>query len=129
VRPAPPLFPRINAMTTPTPIDIATFEALKQTTGADFAAELADTFLAEAPAMLAELGRARDAADAERFRRTAHSLKSNSMTFGALGLGAMAKSLELSGVSAVGQGDAPSLDELAAEYARVAAALKGLAHG
>ena len=116
-------------MTNANPIDAATFEALKQTTGADFAAELADTFLAEAPAMLAELGRARDAGDVERFRRTAHSLKSNSMTFGALGLGAMAKSLELSGVSAVGQGDAPSLDDLAAEYARVAAALKGLAHG
>jgi HPt (histidine-containing phosphotransfer) domain-containing protein len=118
-----------NDMTTTGPIDIATFESLKQTTGADFAAELADTFLAEAPAMLAELGRARDAADAESFRRTAHSLKSNSMTFGALPLGAMAKSLELSGISAAGRGDVPSLEDVAAEYARVAATLKGLAHG
>jgi HPt (histidine-containing phosphotransfer) domain-containing protein len=116
-------------MTADTPIDIATFEALKDTAGADFVGELTDTFLAEAPAMLAELERARAAGDAERFRRTAHSLKSNSNTFGALELGRMAKSLELSGIAAVGQGDVPSLASLAGEYARVAAALKSLAHG
>jgi HPt (histidine-containing phosphotransfer) domain-containing protein len=116
-------------MTSDNPIDIATFDALKDTTGADFVVELTDTFLAEAPAMLAELGRARDANDAERFRRTAHSLKSNSNTFGALALAQMAKSLELAGIAAVGQGDVPSLDAIAGEYARVAAALEGLAHG
>lgn len=116
-------------MTADSPIDIATFNALKDTAGADFVVELTDTFLDEAPAMLAELERARLANDAERFRRTAHSLKSNSNTFGALALARMAKSLELSGIPAVGRGDVPSLESLAAEYARVAAALKGLAHG
>ena len=45
--------------------------------------------------MLAELRAARAAADADRFRRAAHSLKSNSHTFGALGLGALARDLEL----------------------------------
>ena len=38
-------------------IDRATFEALKETTGAQFALELVDTFLQEAPAMLDELRR------------------------------------------------------------------------
>ena len=111
------------------PIDLATFESLKDTAGADFVGELTDTFLAEAPVMLAELERARAAGDAERFRRTAHSLKSNSNTFGALELGRMAKALELSGMAAIGQGDVPTLDALGREYARVAAALASLAHG
>ena len=44
--------------------------------------------------------RALAAGDAERFRRAAHSLKSNSNTFGALALGALARELELGGLDA-----------------------------
>ena len=110
-------------------IDQATFEALKDTAGADFVGELVATFLAEAPPMLAELRRSSAARDAEPFRRTAHSLKSNSNTFGALKLGQMAKALELSGIDAVGKGSVPSLDDIDREYARVAAELASLAHG
>ena len=69
-------------------IDPATFAELQDTAGAEFVAELVDTFLEEAPGMLAELRSARAEGDAERFRRAAHSLKSNSHTFGALSLGA-----------------------------------------
>ena len=109
-------------------IDSATFEALKQTTGADFVVGLVDTFLQEAPAMLDELRRALAAQDADRFRRTAHSLKSNANTFGALTLGAMARELELGGVAqAIGSGGQP-LDALAEEYSRVVAALTDLQH-
>ena len=115
-------------MTTAPAIDSATFEALKQTTGADFVLELVDTFLQEAPAMLDELRRALAARDADKFRRAAHSLKSNSNTFGALTLGAMARELELGGVAqAIGSGGQP-LDALAEEYSRVAAALTDLQH-
>jgi histidine phosphotransfer protein HptB len=114
-------------MTAPT-IDRATFEALKETTGAEFALELVDTFLEEAPAMLEDLRAALAAQDADRFRRAAHSLKSNSNTFGALTLGAMARELELTGLSkAVGNGGKP-LDALAEEYSRVAATLTELRH-
>ena len=60
-------------MATPT-IDRATFDALEETTGAEFVAELIDTFLQEAPAMLTELRRSLAAQDAESFRRVAHSL-------------------------------------------------------
>ena len=69
------------------------------------------------------------ARDAERFRRAAHSLKSNSNTFGALTLGSIAKDLELGGMqSALGAGAHP-LAALESEYAEVAAALKALRHG
>jgi histidine phosphotransfer protein HptB len=109
-------------------IDLATFEALKETTGPEFALELVDTFLQEAPVMLEDLRRALAAKDADKFRRTAHSLKSNSNTFGALTLGAMARELELTSVSKVSDGGAEPVDALADEYARVAAALTALRH-
>jgi HPt (histidine-containing phosphotransfer) domain-containing protein len=107
-------------------IDRATFEALKDSAGVDFVRELVDTFLAEAPAMLDDLRSALAASDADRFRRGAHSLKSNSMTFGALTLGGMARALELGGITPVKQANGEPLDRLAAEYARVARALAEL---
>ena len=109
-------------------IDAATYEALKETTGAEFVVELVDTFLQEAPTMLEDLRRALAAKDAEKFRRTAHSLKSNSNTFGALTLGAMARELELGGVSKVIEDGGQPLDALAQEYSRVATALTELRH-
>jgi histidine phosphotransfer protein HptB len=114
-------------MNAPT-IDLATFEALKQATGAEFALELVDTFLQEAPTMLDELRRALAAQDADKFRRTAHSLKSNSNTFGALALGTMARELEITGVANVIASGGRPLDALAQEYSRVAAALTALRH-
>ncbi len=109
-------------------IDRATFEALKETTGAEFALELVDTFLEEAPSMLNELRDALAAQDADKFRRAAHSLKSNCNTFGALTLGAIARELEMTGVSKVMESGAQPLVALADEYSRVAAALTELRH-
>jgi histidine phosphotransfer protein HptB len=113
-------------MTAAPTIDRATFDALTETTGTDFVRELIDTFLQEAPSMLGELRRSFAVQDAEKFRRAAHSLKSNSNTFGALTLGAMARELELGGVSKGVDGGEGPLGALEREYARVAAALTGL---
>jgi HPt (histidine-containing phosphotransfer) domain-containing protein len=107
-------------------IDKATFEALEQSTGADFAKELVDTFLVEAPDMLKTLRQAFADKNVELFRRTAHSLKSNSNTFGATKLGSMAKDLELGAADAVKASSPAALDALGTEYARVAEALKAL---
>ena len=103
-------------------IDAAAFAELEASAGADFARELIATFLEEAPPMLAELRSAFAAGNAESFRRTAHSLKSNGLTFGALTLGALARELELKGMP----DDALPLSALEAEYARAAAALTEL---
>lgn len=108
-------------------IDHATFTELQDTAGADFVKELVQTFLEEAPIMLAELREALVTGNADAFRRAAHSLKSNSLTFGALALGAMAREQELAGLAAARQSNA--LDALAQEYARVAAALTELSRG
>jgi HPt (histidine-containing phosphotransfer) domain-containing protein len=119
------MYARTDEMTQP-PIDGATFEELEQTAGAGFVRELVDTFLAEAPLMLAALDRALAARDAGEFRRAAHSLKSNSNTFGAFALGALARDLELAGIDPALADNAKSLEALRLEYARVAKALTEL---
>ena len=111
-------------MTTPA-IDLPTFTELQETAGADFVAELVSTFLEEAPPMLAELRSAVAARSAETFRRAAHSIKSNSNTFGAGRLAEMARELELGGLVT----DTGPLDALDAEYQRVARTLTDLCRG
>jgi len=110
-------------------IDRATFTELQEAAGAEFVAELVDTFVEDAPALIAELRSARAGADADRFRRAAHSLKSNSHTFGAATLGGLARALELKGLDPDPAGDAAAIDAIEAAYARAAAELKALSHG
>jgi HPt (histidine-containing phosphotransfer) domain-containing protein len=108
-------------------IDAAAFAELQESAGADFVHELIDTFLEEAPGMLAELRSAAASGRGDAFRRAAHSLKSNANTFGASALGAMAKDLELNGLPPAGEQTA--IDALAREYERVAARLAELRGG
>jgi HPt (histidine-containing phosphotransfer) domain-containing protein len=108
-------------------IDEGVFVALRETTGDEFARELVETFLAEAPSMLSDLRESLAKGEADRFRRAAHSLKSNGNTFGAIELGGLAKDLELAGLVEVrGRGPDP-LAAIEAEYARTAAALREIA--
>ena len=111
------------------PIDQAVYFELQATTGVEFVAELVDTFLEEAPGMLAELRSARADGNAERFRRAAHSIKSNANTFGAVSLAAQARSLELKGLDAEPACDEAAIAALEAEHMRAAAALKALRNG
>ena len=81
----------------PAEIDMTTFNELKQLSGADFISELIDTFLEDGPKLISQMKAALQARDTESFRRAAHSLKSNSATFGANHLAALAKELEMIG--------------------------------
>lgn len=110
---------------TDTLIDKNTFGELQANAGEDFVVELVGTFAEEAPQLLADLRSALQASDTERFRRAAHSLKSNSNTFGATRLAELARTLELGGLPA----SAAPLDALEAEYTRTVAALQALAQG
>ena len=76
-------------------IDKATFEELKQMSGADFINELIDAFLDDAPNIIQNMQTALATKDIESFRRNAHSMKSNANTFGATELARLAKELEL----------------------------------
>jgi histidine phosphotransfer protein HptB len=109
----------------PDTIDRAIFNELQDSAGADFVVELVNTFFEEAPQMITDLRSALAAGDAERFRRAAHSLKTNAHTFGATALGAKARELELGGLPA----DASGIDALQVLYDTAAAALKELTRG
>ena len=110
-------------------IDPDTFGDLKASAGDEFVAELVDTFAEETPRILAELRAARADNNADAFRRAAHSLKSNSATFGARAPEALARALELAGLAADPARDQAAIDALQAALDSAAAALKELARG
>ena len=106
-------------------IDKATFNELKQMSGADFINELIDAFLEDAPNMIANMHTALETKDVEAFRRNAHSLKSNANTFGATELGALAKELEfMAKENNLGVGT--KLTALDEAFGKVAEELKGM---
>ena len=109
---------------TDNPIDHEIFMELKDATGEDFAAELVNTFLDEAPGMISELKAAAGAADADRYRRAAHSIKSNASTFGATALAELARKVELGKPPVAG--DLTDANALEAALNSAAAALRSL---
>jgi histidine phosphotransfer protein HptB len=98
---------------------------LQQSMGEDFVRELVDTFAQEAPQIVADMRDAVRSGDQERFRRAAHSLKSNAGTFGATELAEQARSLELGAVPA----DAAAVDALERSLHAALATLRELCHG
>jgi HPt (histidine-containing phosphotransfer) domain-containing protein len=110
------------------PIDAAVFNELAETTGADFVGELVAAFLDEAPGMIADLKDAAAHDDQDRFRRAAHSIKSNALIFGAHNLGALGREMELSDQPAT-QTTPDQLAALDASYAQAAAALNEMVNG
>jgi len=108
---------------TDNPIDMDVFADLEDTAGTEFALELVTTFLQEAPPMMVDLKEAASMQDADRFRRAAHSIKSNATTFGALHLAGAARAFELGGLETASVARFASLD---AEYDRATHALRAL---
>ena len=107
------------------PIDAGTLADLQASTGADFVAELIETFAEEAPQLLLELRTAQAEGAGERFRRASHALKSNGNTFGALRFAEMARALEIGGLPV----DAGPVEALADEFQHALAMLRTLAAG
>jgi CheY-like chemotaxis protein len=64
-------------------LDDAALRNLRDLGGDDFLAEVIDTFLADAPALIATLRSELERQNAEELRRAAHTLKSNGATLGA----------------------------------------------
>jgi HPt (histidine-containing phosphotransfer) domain-containing protein len=77
-------------------LDQGAWDALEEMVGhdADFLAEMIDTFLSDAPGLIADLNGAIASGDAAALRRAAHTLKSNSRTFGARRLGDLGQAIE-----------------------------------
>ena len=76
--------------------------------------------------MLSDLRQARADGDADLFRQSAHSLKSNANIFGAVALAAQARELELEGLNDDPACDEAALTKLEATFTTAAAALRAL---
>jgi len=106
-------------------IDRATLSNLLATVGddMDFFNDLLSTFFDDAPKLLADMRRATETGQAEELRRAAHSLKSNSASFGATALAEMCKELEELGKSGT-TNVSDQLTKVEAEYQQVRDALQ-----
>jgi HPt (histidine-containing phosphotransfer) domain-containing protein len=105
-------------------LDDAVLAKLRADVGEDFIGELIDAFLEDAPELIASMKTALAQNDVEAFRRAAHSLKSNSMTFGANELAETAKGLEEAGKSGNLAGVEERLAFVETEFDRVRRALE-----
>jgi PAS domain S-box-containing protein len=75
-------------------VDATALENLRELGGDDFLVEVIDTFLADAPTLIATLGASLAVQDADELRRAAHTLKSNGATLGAAGFSELCRALE-----------------------------------
>jgi signal transduction histidine kinase/CheY-like chemotaxis protein/HPt (histidine-containing phosphotransfer) domain-containing protein/PAS domain-containing protein len=87
-------------------------------------AELIDTFLAEAPQLLARMRDAVAQRDAATLQLTAHSLKSNGTDLGATTFADLCRTLEALGKAGSFDGAPQLMQQTEAEYQRVLAALE-----
>lgn len=101
-------------------LDQSALAALREIGGDDFVADLVDTFLDEAPALL----RALHGTDAAEVRRAAHTLKSNGATFGATGFSELCRELELQAKAGDLTGASALVGRIESEYAAVAEELR-----
>jgi HPt (histidine-containing phosphotransfer) domain-containing protein len=107
-------------------IDRSALDALLETTGgdADFFAEMIDVFLADAEELLGAMDGAIAQGDAGVLRRAAHTLKSNSRTFGASALADLCQDIERRAATGTTDGLAPLVARVVATFPGVVAALQ-----
>lgn len=109
-------------------IDRGVLESLLDSCGdREFFGELLQTFFSDAPRLFGTMRAALAAGGAEEFRRAAHSLKSNSASFGAVTLSRMCKALEEIGKAGTLEDADKGVAAAEAEYLRVKAALEAAA--
>jgi len=109
-------------------IDKEAWESMKSMTGPAFMVELIDVFLKDSPELIEQMRSGLAAGDIESVRRAAHSLKSNSASFGADRLAGVARDLEMIAKSGTLDGAESKLSAVEAEYAQLLPLLEELKH-
>ncbi|MHC5768572.1 MAG: PAS domain S-box protein [Nostoc sp.] len=105
-------------------IDAETFQALKDMVGdTEILVEFIDNYLEDAPQRLLAIHNAIDKKDATELRSVAHSLKSLSVTIGAMPFAELCQELETMGRTGTTLSASTLVPELETEYQRVKAAL------
>jgi CheY-like chemotaxis protein len=107
-------------------LDASAVESLRELGGEEFLAEVIDTFLSDAPALVAALRTTYEEGDTEGLRRTAHTLKSNGQTFGAGRFSELCQELELRARSDELDGTTELVDRIEREYAGLEKSLSAL---
>jgi PAS domain S-box-containing protein len=106
--------------------DAAALENLRELGGDDFLAEVIDTFLEDAPALLATIRRSLDEEDADELRRAAHTLKSNGSTLGAERFSELCRELEQRAKNGQLEGASELVDRIEQAYASLEETLAAL---
>ncbi|MBD2517018.1 PAS domain S-box protein [Nostoc sp. FACHB-973] len=105
-------------------IDAETFQALKDMIGdTEILAEFIDNYLEDAPQRLLAIHNAIDKKDAAELRSVAHSLKSLSVTIGAMPFAELCQELETMGRNGTTLSASTLVPKIETEYQRVEAAL------
>jgi PAS domain S-box-containing protein len=107
-------------------LDASAIESLRELDGDGFLAEVIDTFLSDAPALVATLRTTHQQGDNEQLRRTAHTLKSNGATLGAGRFSDLCRALEERARSGELDRTAELLDRIEREYAALEKTLAAL---
>jgi len=110
-------------------LDAAALESLRELGGDEFLGELIDTFLEEAPELLAAIRRSLEQNDVHELRRAAHTLKSNGATFGAEGFSELCRRLEGQARTGELEGADELVDLVEREYGRLERDLAALRAG
>ena len=107
-------------------LDASAVESLRDLGGEEFVAEVIDTFLSDAPALVETLRTTYEQGNTEGLRRAAHTLKSNGQTFGAGRFSKLCRELEERARSGELNGVAELLDRIEREYAALEQTLASL---
>ena len=107
-------------------LDASAIESLRDLDGEGFLAEVIDTFLGEAPALVASLRTAHEEGDTEELRRAAHILKSNGQIFGARRFWELCRELEQRARAGELDGSGELIDRIDREYAALEESLAAL---
>jgi signal transduction histidine kinase/DNA-binding response OmpR family regulator len=104
-------------------LDEEVLERLRESMGDEFFIELLDVFLNDSQNMVANLSRAAQQGDAATLRSTAHTLKSNSASFGATALSLLCERLESCCTTGMADGASAQVEQIAVELEKTIAAL------
>jgi signal transduction histidine kinase/CheY-like chemotaxis protein/PAS domain-containing protein len=102
-------------------------DRLRETVGDEiFLAELIDTFLTEAPRMIVEIRKSAECQDGKTLRLVAHSLKSNSASFGADALAECCQAVEMAAKANTFAGMEQLMASMVKEFQTIQVALAAL---
>jgi CheY-like chemotaxis protein/HPt (histidine-containing phosphotransfer) domain-containing protein len=110
-------------------LEAGAVDGLRELGGDEFLGEVIETFLEDAPALIATLRASLEKGDAEELRRAAHSLKSNGQTFGANDFAGLCRQLEERAKRHELDGASGLVDRIDHEYGALADVLAALRTG